>query len=1068
MRWTRVTAVAMGLLCSAGAVRAQTPTGRIGGVVTESGSSSPLASVSVIVVGTQRGVLTAGDGRYVLAGVPAGAYTVRAMALGYGNEDVQVQVVAGQTATANFQLTPQAVQLNEVVAIGYGSTRKKDLTGAVATVKMDALGESSIATLDQDLAGTAPGVFVNTASSAPGGGISIRIRGTGSFSGNTEPLYVIDGFPIENDIQVAGDAVGNGGRDNTVPFNPLAVLNPADIESISVLKDASATAIYGARGANGVVIITTKTGRSQRPTLTFDMYTGVQSIAKKYDLMDASEFVRYANAFVVAGGQPAPYDTTQSYGVGTNWQDQIFRTAPMRNFQFSAVGSSGGANRTRYAVTGGYFTQDGIVLGSSFNRLTTRLNLDQQVGSRLLLSTSMTASRTRTAQTPTDGAQNANAGAVSAALQYNPTLPVKQPDGTYTLLKNDPISYGPLGAADIDNPVGLTTVDDRLGETRLLGNAFAEYTLLEGLKLKSSFGADYSSRFRNTYYPMATTERGARSNGEARRNTSAVTSWVNENTLTFHRMWGDVHDLTVLGGFTAQRWSSTGENMTNTNFLTDATGYDAIGAGTRTGGPSVGSSAQQWTMESVLGRVNYSLMGRYLFTLTARRDGSSRFGSANRWSTFPSAAVAWRVSDEPFLKKIQAISELKLRTSYGEAGNPSIRPYQSLARMSTINYSFGGTLVGGYFTNGAANPNLKWETTRQFDGGIDLNLFEDRLRFVGDYYSKDTRDLLVTIDLPLEAGLASALKNVGSVTNKGVELAVGYDLFRAETKRGFNWSTELTFAKNRNKVTSLGGVPYLWAPSISNDFKFQGTLVQVGQPIGVFYGFKTTGILRDSTAAANYPVKKYPGTATYQPGDMTYLDRAGAVDANGDTIPDGKITAADQTIIGDPTPKGTFGWQNTFSYKGISLTGLLQGVYGNKILNLNLARAEGSPRANVLRARFEDAWTPQSPTAKYSRIGDDANVIGTSMYTSDMLEDGSYLRLRTITLSVDLPEKLVHAPGLSGARAYISGANLLTITGYSGFNPDVSSLGVGNLNRGVDIGAYPLARTVTFGLSLTY
>ena len=1067
MRWARVTAVAIGLLCSAGAASAQAPVGRVGGQVTEAGTSSPLPSVSVIVVGTQRGVLTSGDGRYVLA-VPAGTYTVRAMALGYANEEMQVQVAAGQTATADFRMTAQAIQLNEVVAIGYGSTRKKDLTGSVATVDMDAVSKASIATMDQELAGTAPGVFVNTASSAPGGGISIRIRGTGSFTGNTEPLYVIDGFPIENDIQGEGDAMGEAGRFNTVPANPLAVLNPSDIESISVLKDASATAIYGARGANGVVIITTKTGRSPRPTITFDMYTGVQSIAKKYDLMNASEYVRYADAYQLQAGQPAPYDTTVSYGVGTNWQDQIFRTAPVRNFQFSAVGSSGGVNRTRYAVTGGYFDQDGIVLNSQFNRLSTRVNLDQQVGSWLLLSTSMTASRTRTSQIPTDGAQNSNAGAVSAALQYNPVLPVKAADGTYTLILNDQTSTSTLGAADIDNPVGLTTVNDRLGETRLLGNAFAEVTPVEWLKIKSSFGADYSSRFRNTYWPMATTERGLRASGEARRNQSAVTQWVNENTATFHRMWGDRHDLTVLGGFTMQRWNSTGENMVNANFLTDATGFDAIQAGTRTGGPSVGSSASLWSMESVLGRVNYSLLGRYLFTVTARRDGSSRFGSAHRWGTFPSAAFAWRVSDEPFLKKVQAISELKARLSYGAAGNPSIRPYNALARMSTANYVFGGTLVGGYFTSGAANPNLGWETTKQFDGGLDLNLFEDRLRFTGDYYSKNTTDLLMNIDLPLEAGLSTALENVGSVSNKGIELALGYDLFRSESKRGFNWSTDVTFARNKNRVTSLGGVPFIWGSTISNDFKFQGTLVQVGQPIGVFYGFKSTGILRDSAAATAYTTLNISGQR-YRTGDMTYQDRAGAVDATThDSIPDGKITAADQQIIGDPTPKFTYGWQNTFSYKAVSLTGLLQGVYGNKILNLNLARAEGSPRANVLRSRFLDAWTPTNPNAKNSRVGDDFNVIGSQYYTSEMLENGSYLRLRTVTLSVELPQKLVRMPGLTGARAYVSGSNLLTITGYSGFDPDVSSLGVGNLNRGVDIGAYPLAKSVTFGLSLTY
>ena len=385
MRWTRVTAVACALVCWARLGYAQAPGGRIAGVIMEEGTSSPLPSVSVILVGTQRGVLSGADGRFVLGGVAPGTYTVRAMALGYANRDLQVQVADGQTAAANFRLAPQAVELNEVVAIGYGATRKKDLTGAVATVKMDALSKSSIATLDQQLAGAAPGVYVQTASSAPGGGISIRVRGSGSLTGNTEPLYVIDGFPIENDIQSSADQIGSGGRDNTVPFNPLAVLNPSDIESISVLKDASATAIYGARGANGVVMITTKTGRSARPTVTLDMSTGVQTVAKKYDLLDAAGFQRYANAYQLQANQPLPYDTTAAPKFNTDWQDLIFRNAPLRNFQLTVTGASAGANRTRYAISGGFYDQPGIVIGSQFERLSARVVLSASDGSKAAL-----------------------------------------------------------------------------------------------------------------------------------------------------------------------------------------------------------------------------------------------------------------------------------------------------------------------------------------------------------------------------------------------------------------------------------------------------------------------------------------------------------------------------------------------------------------------------------------------------------------------------------------------------------------------------------------------------------
>lgn len=1076
MRWTRVTAVVFALLCSARLAYGQASTGRVAGAVLEEGTSAPLPSVSVIVVGTRIGVLSGGDGRFLIPGMQPGSYTLRAMALGYANAETQVQVVGGQTAQVSFRLEPQAVKLNEVVAIGYGSTRKRDLTGAVSSVKMDALERAPIASVDQVLAGTSPGVFVTQASSAPGGGISIRIRGAGSITGNSEPLYVLDGFPIENDIE--GLSVGNGGRANTVPFNPLSVLDPSDIESVQVLKDASATAIYGARGANGVVMITTRTGRGAKPTVTFDLYTGIQSVAKRYDLLDALGYMDFANATGANNSTPftpfperaactgSNFNTTACPYANTDWQSLVYRTAPMRNFQMTVTGATSGANRTRYAVSAGYFNQDGIVVGSAFNRLSGRVNLDQQIGNRLTVATSLTAARTRTTQIPTDGAQNGNAGVVAGALQYQPTLPVQKPDGTYTLELYDTPNL--LGPADIPNPVSMTYVQDDLGDTRLLGNAYAQYEIFKGLTAKVSLGGDYSSRFRNTYYPLFT-ERGQQNNGDALRASTAVQSWLNENTLTYHRMWGDVHDLTVLGGFTRQAQELTGENINNSQFVSDATGYDDIGAGTQTGGPSVGSRYSKWTMESFLGRVNYSLKGRYLFTATARRDGSSRFGSDQKWGNFPSAAFAWRISDEPFLKNhVPSISELKLRTSYGTTGNPSIRPYQSLARLCDQGYSFGGTQVGGYYPCGVANSALTWESTRQADAGVDLNMFEDRLRITADWYNKKTTNLLLQVQLDPITGYTSALQNRGSVQNRGYELSVGYDLIRAESKRGFNWSTEIDFARNTNKVLDLGCASpapgdtttpppcRIYAATISNDYKFPGSIVQVGQPIGVFFGYATQGILRDSAALKAYNVVDNTGRP-FRLGDMAI------VDANHD----GQINQDDRIIIGDPTPKFTFGWQNSFSYKAVQLTALFQGVYGNKILNVNLARSLGSARGNVLAARWLDSWTPEKPNAKYARVGDDPVVIA-SDFTDQMLEDGSYVRLRTATLSFDLPKRWVQAPGLSNARAYISGANLFTLTHYMGFNPDVSSLGVGNTNRGVDIGAYPIARTFTFGLSVTY
>jgi len=1058
MRWANRFLLVASLLFLPAAVQAQT--GRVTGTVTDSSTGQPVSGADVTITGTRLGASTGVDGQFVIGGVPAGTQQVSVKRIGFAPQAKSVVVSAGGTVAVTFQLRPRSVQLDAVVSVGYGTQSRRDVTGSVATVTTEALQKAPIATVDQLLQGTSPGVQVTTASSAPGGALSIRIRGAASITGNSEPLYVIDGFPIENDIE--GSSAGNAGRSQTTPPNPLVTLNPSDIESITILKDASATAIYGARGANGVVIITTRQGTGTQPVFSIESYVGEQSVAKRYDLLNAKQYMDYANTYGQNSGTaftPFPdsvYNAILASGINTDWQDQVFRSAPVRNLQVGVRGATASASPTRYALSGGVFDQQGIVVGSGIRRYSVRANLDQSIGSRIELGGNLSAAQARTKSTPTQGQQNGNAGAVSAALQYVPILPVRRANGTYSYIFTDLNAYNSLlDAPQTDNPMALANeVIDSLSDTRLLGNFFGQADLLPSLRLRVTLGADYANRWRDTYYPT-TTLRGSQVNGQAIRGTSNTASWLNENTLTYDKTFGTQH-MTLLGGYTRQSTTVDGSSMSNSNFVSDITGYFDIGAGTQEGGPTVSSTSRTQTLESYLSRLNYSLLDKYLLTLTYRADGSSRFAVNKKWGSFPSAAVAWRASSESWLQQFKPLTDLKFRVSYGLVGNPSIRPYQSLAQLNNQTYSFGGSPQSGYYTQVVGNPNLTWETTHEFDGGVDMALW-DRLSITADYYNKRTSNLLLQVNLPYETGFESALANVGSIQNRGVELGVDFDVLAAHRTGNFGWHSNVSLAKNQNKVLDLGGQQQIFADLLTTDYNLPGTLIQVGQPLGVFYGFKSAGVIRDSAEAAAITWKNFNNSA-FTPGHMKILDTDG----------DGVITLNDRTVVGDPTPDFTYGWTNTFDWRGFEVTGLLQGQHGGKVLNVNRIRTESSPRANISAERYFNAWSPTNPDAKYPVIGENPDQVGTNNFTDNLLESGSYLRLRTISVSYGIPQRLLGRTGASSARVYLTGTNLFTATNYSGFDPDVSSESVGNTNRGVDIGAYPLARTITAGFSFNY
>jgi TonB-linked SusC/RagA family outer membrane protein len=1013
---------------------AKAQTGVIEGQVTDAQSGDPLPGVNVVIVGSQQGAATDGEGLYQISGVEAGLYDLRASFVGYSDQVVEdVEVVINQTTEVNFTLQREEASLEEIVVVGYGTQRRRDLTGSVASVTTEQLDAAPMSSIDEVLQGQVAGVQVTTNSTKPGGGISVRIRGAGSITSGAEPLYVIDGVPVYNDTQ----GFPGTGTASVAP-NPLAAINPQDIESIEVLKDASATAIYGARGANGVVLITTKQGREGQTSVNFSSSVGVQRVANTYDLLNAEQFVRLANeAAIEGGGEPHYPDPPESYGEGTDWQDLIYSQALQQNYQLSA---RGGDEDTRFALSGNFFNRGGVIENSGFRRYSFRVNLDQDISSRFRTGTNLTVSRGNYELTSGEGTSSRQA-VTTNALGYLPVFGPHTQDGEYTDMS---IAAG-YNVIALENPVALLNeyTDDTV-LNRILGNVYTEYDLLDNLYLRLSFGADVEDLSREKYQTRRLTQ--ATHTGFAQTWTTSQANFLSENLLKFNAALGNQHSLDLTAGFTWQNETRENKYLQNADFVNDITRNDDIGAGSQEGGPDIGSSRLEWTLLSWLGRANYTIGETYLLTLTARADGSSKFGAGNKWSFFPSGAFAWRVSEESFMQELDAVSNLKVRVSYGWAGNQEIGSYSSLARLGTREYDFGGSEIVGYIPVSVANPSLKWETSRQLDVGLDLGLFGQRLALTADYYRKNTEDLLLPVTLPWKSGFNSAIKNTGSIRNVGIELSVRANVLTGD----FSWLTNMNFAANRNEVTDLGESDRFFGSSIFDGFP-NGSLVTEGEPIGVFYGFEADGIIADEAEAEELG---YGEPGTYR-----------IIDQNGD----GQITADDQSVIGSPHPDYTYGWTNTFSYKNFELTAFLQGVYGNEVFNLNLYNLDAGNDANnnsTVR-RYEGRWTPENKeNATFPKAG---AFTGLNAIDQVYIEDGSYLRLKTLTLGYELPlDRLGGGIGVRNARIYVQGRNLLTFTGYRGYNPDVNSQGSGSINTGYDKGSYPLTREYTVGIDLGF
>ena len=1009
-----------------------------GKVSGEAGENLPGASV--VFKGTTVGATTDVNGDFTLS-VPSNAQTLVVSYIGY--EPLEISIT-GRTEF-NITLAPDLETLQEVVVVGYGSQRKSDLTGAISSIRGDELSQLPMQRVDQALQGRAAGVMVLNTSGQPGGNTTIRIRGMNSITGGNQPLIVVDGL-------------------QGVDINSL---NPNDIESMEILKDASATAIYGSQGANGVILITTKQGKKGKPVVNYSFNQGYQQLRKKLDLMNAGEFVHAINDFRASQNQPGnvvitptPVFTPEQVAFwdqngGTDWQDEVYRTAPMTNHQLSL---SGGTDNVNYLVSGGYLDQDGILLNSAFQRFTLRTNINVDISKNSKFGLSWAGIREK-GNTPPFGEGIADIDplgqVVSTAPRWSPTIPVFDDLGNYSRHPTgfgEPNSWNPVASA-LEPFVENNTMRNNL-------NAFLEFTPWKGLSIRFTGGA-VTRNANNFRYLNRNTFTGFQRGGIGYATEGAYTRYQNSNIITYNKELNELHRFTVTAVAEQQLEVSQGSNVTGSDFLVDQAGIFDLG-----GAQQLVSSSyrNKRAINSYLGRVNYSYADKYLITASYRADGSSVFGANNKWGYFPSASVAWRASEETFLKSLDVFSDFKIRASWGITGNQAISPYASLAQiLSGANYPYYGvdeTNIGFNIVR-APNENLKWETTTQTDLGLDLAVFNGRLTASFDYYVKTTRDLLLSRQLPTYTGFASIVDNVGSTENRGVEISLGGDPLVGE----FKWNTGFNISFNRSKVLELASdnkLPFRTTTGagygISTNNNTALLYLKAGEPFGQMTGRITEGTW--STGEADQAA-----LFGQLPGDIKYRDING----------DGLINNLDLTVIGNAFPDFIFGWNNSFSYKNFDLVFLIQGVQGNDIFNAGRIRLE-RPSEGTSTALL-DRWTPDNqdtdvPAFTQQSVRAAANLsskvsVGDNR-VSRWVEDASYIRLKNVTVGYYFPQSLAGKIGMNRLRAYVTGTNLFTITDYSGYDPEVSSFNSSDANIGVDFGSYPTSRTFSFGIDLTF
>ncbi|MEO7048277.1 MAG: TonB-dependent receptor [Ferruginibacter sp.] len=990
---------------------------------------APLKGVSVSVKGTDRGTLTDLYGSYLLKVISPGKVLIFSFV---GFKTVEVQVSNGPVI--NIVLRKNIVAMGEVIAIGYGTVKKGDVTGSISSLSSKDIGISPVSNSAQILQGKVAGVSVVSTSGAPGADVNVRIRGLGTINDNN-PLYVIDGMP----------------------FDDMRDINPADIANIEILKDASASAIYGSRGANGVVLITTKRGSTGATKVTLESYVGVSSPWKNPKQLDASQYYDMIHMANQNGGTvvPANLETEYQKGYNTNWWDEYTQSGITQNYFLSA---SGGTEKAKYAVSGGYLNQGGIIAKSNYERFSFRSNVDFAVSNRIKAGVNL-GFTSALRGTISEGARY-SFGLISEGLDMDPLVPVINPNADV----NDPDyefnKYASTTVTDASNPVALIARTFNTSKrNRLIGNTYVDITLLDGLIFRSNLGLDVNNY--NTYgyaprYYLNPSENSA--NSTVSRGLANAQGLVWENTLGYTKRIGNNHNLSAKVGFISEEHKNEGFSGSKQGTLYNDETFRVLSAAA-TSDQITGAKGSN-ALLSYLGRVNYSYKDKYLVTATYRIDGSSRFAQGNNWGQFPSLALGWRISQESFFKKLNAgyIDNLKFRLGWGRIGNQNIPDNAYLSLVSGGNsrrYVLGGTVLQGYSPSNIGNPNIRWETVEQTNIAFDLSMFQNRFSMSADYYIKNTNDMLLNVPLPYYSGYPNdPWSNAGAVQNNGIELQFNY----RNTVSDFRYEAGLNFTTIKNKVVSLGS-----QGAIFGGQSRLGTVTktEVGHPIGSFFGFVTDGIFQNQSeiAAGHQPLAI--------PGDFRFKDIAGEPDANGKpSPPDGVINEYDKTYIGSPIPDFLIGFNLNLKYKSIDFSVFLQGSYGNQIYSATKLFTYGPVGYfNVSEASYVKAWHGPG-TSNTQPIISSTNANDNYRNSTFYVENGSYLRIKNIQLGYTLPARTLKAINASNLRIFLSGENVFTFTKYSGLDPELGSSTL--LDVGVDYGVYPQSRTFMAGISLNF
>lgn len=965
--------------------------------------SEPLPGVTVNERGTQNSVSTDDKGKYSIT-VGEGKVVLVYSSTGYENREI---TLAG-SSVVNVVLKTVIKALEDVVVVGYGSQKKKDLTGSVSSVDTKDLKSLPVPSIGEALQGRAAGVQV-LSSGIPGSNVTFRIRGVGTIN-NSDPLLVIDGVPTD------------------VPLNTLS---QNDIANIEILKDASAAAIYGSRGANGVIIITTKKGSSAKNKLEFQMFAGTQKASNIVHMLDATQFASLHNEMMANNGQPQnpAYADPVSLGKGTDWLNTLFRSAPIQNYSLSY---SGGSPKSNYYVSGSILNQDGIVIHTGYKRYTIQFNTETKLFDWLKFGNNLTLNT----DIKTSGSYD-----IRNTMAALPVQPIYFDDGSYS---------GPVGQSswygDILNPIGKATLNKNTTQGyNILGNIYTEINLFKDLKFKSTAGVQALFYDNRSWAPKYNWQPIPQPNSSLFEQYNKSLTWLWDNYFTYDTYLGQKNHLTLLAGSSAQNNRYDYINGSIQNFASNTT--QQLNNGTAQ--PTVGGSASEWALLSFIGRANYSYDNKYLVTGTLRRDGSSRFGANNKWGWFPSGSVAWRVSEESFMKDIAWISDLKVRAGYGVTGNQNIGNYSFASVLQTVQYNFNGQSVTAVVPQAIPNPNVRWEQVEQSNIGLDASLFQGRVAVTFDAYVKKTDNMLVPMAVPISTGYSDIFVpsvNAGKVQNKGIELSINTENIRGK----FEWNTSFNIAYNKNKVISLNDSVPLYTGSIGLNQNL--SIQNAGYPVNEFYGFVTNGIFQNQKDVDTYAVQ-IPGADPFNrtsPGDIKFRDLNN----------DGKIDDNDRSYIGDPNPSFIFAMNNSFSYAGFDLDIFLQGVSGNKIFNANRIYQEGMAVAQNQTTAILDRWTGEGTSNTIPRaIFNDPNK--NTRVSNRFIEDGSYLKIKNVAIGYTLPVSLIQRIKMASARIYISCQNLATFTKYTGFDPEVPA-------TGIDFNVYPVTRTVSAGVNVTF